>query len=149
MRLRPSMHKFENSKAEEADIEIAQAFEAPMAAYFNKYAFPHSFSVLILNLSSEFKAITVTIEKISPRQQTMKYFKAQAFTSDLESHSGQLTSILQDYSVGLPHSLTQIVISLLKIGSHSDCKESLFVTARTSLIVFYRNILKYTSVKVI
>ncbi|KIK67671.1 hypothetical protein GYMLUDRAFT_215812 [Collybiopsis luxurians FD-317 M1] len=36
MRLRPSMHKFENSHAEEADIEIAEAFETPMMAYFNK-----------------------------------------------------------------------------------------------------------------
>ncbi|KAF8831581.1 hypothetical protein HHX47_DHR1000493 [Lentinula edodes] len=36
MRLRPSMRKFENSNAEEADIEIALAFETPMAAYFNK-----------------------------------------------------------------------------------------------------------------
>ncbi|KAJ3896699.1 RNA dependent RNA polymerase-domain-containing protein [Lentinula edodes] len=36
MRLRPSMRKFENSNAEEADIEIASAYETPMAAYFNK-----------------------------------------------------------------------------------------------------------------
>ncbi|KAJ3989755.1 RNA dependent RNA polymerase-domain-containing protein [Lentinula detonsa] len=36
MRLRPSMRKFENSNAEEADIEIALAFENPMVAYFNK-----------------------------------------------------------------------------------------------------------------
>ncbi|KAJ3841711.1 RNA dependent RNA polymerase-domain-containing protein [Lentinula raphanica] len=36
MCLRPSMRKFENSNAEEADIEIAEAFETPMAAYFNR-----------------------------------------------------------------------------------------------------------------
>nr|KAF9074881.1 RNA dependent RNA polymerase-domain-containing protein [Rhodocollybia butyracea] len=36
MRIRPSMRKFENSSVEEADIEIALAFEAPMAAYFNR-----------------------------------------------------------------------------------------------------------------
>ncbi|KAH6918359.1 RNA dependent RNA polymerase-domain-containing protein [Coprinopsis sp. MPI-PUGE-AT-0042] len=36
MRLRPSMRKFENKRAEDAEIEIAQAFYAPNACYLNR-----------------------------------------------------------------------------------------------------------------
>jgi RNA-dependent RNA polymerase len=37
MKLRPSMKKFDNSRMEKADIEIAQAFSAPNACYLNRY----------------------------------------------------------------------------------------------------------------
>lgn len=36
MCLRPSMGKFENKKAKEAEIEIAQAFERPVTCYLNR-----------------------------------------------------------------------------------------------------------------
>ncbi|KAF5392927.1 hypothetical protein D9757_001219 [Collybiopsis confluens] len=36
MRLRPSMRKFESNSADEADIEISDAFGTPLVAYFNK-----------------------------------------------------------------------------------------------------------------
>jgi hypothetical protein len=39
------MQKFENSSVEEAYIEIALAFEAPMAAYFNRFVFDASISI--------------------------------------------------------------------------------------------------------
>jgi RNA-dependent RNA polymerase len=36
MRLRPSMRKFENTRVDEAEIEIAQAFHAPNVCYLNR-----------------------------------------------------------------------------------------------------------------
>ena len=42
MRLRPSMRKFEarDDDSEEAEIEIAQAFEIPNTCYLNRYVAP-------------------------------------------------------------------------------------------------------------
>lgn len=37
MRLRPSMRKFENLGLDEAEIEIAQAFEHPNMCYLNRF----------------------------------------------------------------------------------------------------------------
>ncbi|KAF7295512.1 RNA-dependent RNA polymerase [Mycena indigotica] len=101
MRLRPSMRKFESDKEqkENAEIEIAMAFEKPSTAYLNR-------------------PLVMALEDRNVRQEAFIKLQnlAVADARTIDDGIAQFRKILRDHSLGGPYRLVFILDRLEKLG---------------------------------
>ncbi|RDB21068.1 putative RNA-dependent RNA polymerase 1 [Hypsizygus marmoreus] len=99
MRLRKSMRKFENSKAEEADIEIAQAFEHPNTSYLNR-------------------PLVMLLEDLGVKRDSFIELqeKAVAEARTINDSSAQFRTVLNDHGLGRPYRLFHLLRRIEELG---------------------------------
>ncbi|KAK0470607.1 RNA dependent RNA polymerase-domain-containing protein [Armillaria novae-zelandiae] len=99
MRLRPSMGKFQDSRATEANIEIANYFNKPMPSYLNRQ-------------------LVVILEDKRVRREVFQELQddAEANAKTIDDSMKQFSDILEKHSLGNVYRLSNIIRRLSDLG---------------------------------
>ncbi|KAK0502425.1 RNA dependent RNA polymerase-domain-containing protein [Armillaria luteobubalina] len=99
MRLRPSMEKFKDSRATEANIEIAEDFNRPMPSYLNRQ-------------------LVMILEDKGVRREVFQKLQddAEANAKTIDDSMKQFSDILEKHSLGNVYRLSYIIRRLWDLG---------------------------------
>jgi RNA-dependent RNA polymerase len=116
MRLRPSMRKFENKRAEDAEIEIAQAFYAPNACYLNRCA--PILASYTLRLSPTSRPLVMLLEDLGVHKDEFLSLQRQEIADayTIDASLKQFLRFVSGHNLGKPFRLPYLLRQLQNLG---------------------------------